>query len=1438
MTEVAEACALSEAQQGIWLGQQLAPDSPMYNAAEAVHMHGELDVDLFRQALDQVMSEATALHMVFRRHGESALQLPSLRRSGLEYHDLREQNNAENIADDMMNASLAQAVDLEQGPLYRQQLFRISDRYHIWYQQIHHIAADGYAFNLLRQRIFDLYNRLQRAPEVAAPRALLSGKPFADFYAVINEDQRYRQSPRYQEDRLYWLSQFGDAPTAISFKKGNTSISDRAIHRSFAISAQQFSRMKQVCKGIHCNWSAFFIGLVALLLYRQRAVQKMVLGIPVMCRMGSASLRVPSMIMNIAPLQIDLNGLNSFRDLVLHIAEQFQSLAPHQRFRYEQLRRDLQQVGGDRRLFGPVVNIMPFDQPLRLNNIVCRMETRSAGPVDDISFNVVVTAEQGVRFDLDANPLRYSDEDLASLEHACSNLFQELLGNVYLPLTLDIEHFSCVQGAPLAEPPVSVIELFTRQVQDEPEAIALVHGGRRLSYAQLYENSQRLARQMLVSGLGMGERVGLHLQRGEAAVTASLACLMSGIPFLFIDPDGPARRNRYICENAALSLVLYQDQVPQFNVLPARSLSLLELCAQDVTDKQTLPVPEQSAVAYLIYTSGSTGQPKGIEVDQRALAEFVIAAAQEYGVHSSDRMLQFAPLHFDACIEEFFVSLCSGATLIVRAEDMLDSFAHFLRQCEQLDISVLDLPTAYWHELVFYCSNTHSCLPASVQCVIIGGEAVQKERVRQWLQINRYQARLLNTYGPSEATVVASYAEVSDAEDMSIGFPLPGRLALVVDEEQHIVPRGSAGELVLAGAGLARGYLGQEAPVTGGFGSRYFNVLDKTLRIYRTGDRARLDERGRLHYLGRIDDEIKISGHRINPLEIEAAMLRLPELEQAALIIVDERGNKQLIACLVSNQAMDVRALRERLADQLPAAMLPSRVVQLEQLPKNAAGKVDRRALQAHCEHGDRTVDRSEELTELQARIIDIWQQVLGAQPMVADDDFFLLGGQSLQSIQVINRLSVELQRDIPVSLLFQYPTVRELAQQLEQCSPAGAERERRRQIEEDCCLQLPVGRAQHVLVHQQEPECILLTGASGFLGTQLLYQLLQQTRARIVCLLRPDANGAVQDKLACSMQAQGLDFRDYAERIEMLAGDLEQPRLGLTETQWRQLEQRVDTVWHNAAITSVVRGYASLRAGNLLATRALIELAAVRRIPFHYVSTIAVADAQQNSLQEDFVAWHGSLLDGYQQTKWAAEKILQSALEQGCPVSIYRLGRISGHSEQGYLNRQDLVWRIVQSAVRLGIWPDMNVQEPWTPVDWTADIMVRLALSSSEQVVFNITPPAAVSLRQVFDRVVQRGYRLQKVSLEQWTNALQASHDAADQALAVFFSQMREQHVDSVVKSVDNHGICAFISRHELAFSVIDHDMLDRYIDYAIQQAWLSRPQQPSANEVHYGRR
>ena len=824
-------------------------------------------------------------------------------------------------------------------------------------------------------------------------------------------------------------------------------------------------------------------------------------------------------------------------------------------------------------------------------------------------------------------------------------------------------------------------------------------------------------------------------------------------------------------------------------------------------------------------------------MDQQALAEFVIAAAQEYGVHSNDRILQFAPLHFDACIEEFFVSLCSGATLIVRAEGMLDSFAHFLRQCEQLDISVLDLPTAYWHELVFYCSSTHTCLPPSVQCVIIGGEAVQQERVRQWLQINRHQARLLNTYGPSEATVVASFAELSDAGDITIGQPLAGRLAFILDEEQRIVPRGSVGELVLAGAGLARGYLNSDRPATNGFGALYFNVMDKTLPAYRTGDRARIDEQGRLHYLGRIDDEIKISGHRINPLEIEAAILRLPEVEQAALVIVDNRGNKQLTACLVSDQSIDVRDLRERLADQLPAAMLPSRVVQLEKLPKNTAGKVNRRILLEQCEQKDRTADHSDELTELQARIIAIWQQVLGAQPMVADDDFFLLGGQSLQSIQVINRLSAELQQDIPVSLLFQYPTVRELAQKLEQCSDDG-ETELRRQIEKDCRLQLPADRTPHDRVHQQEPECILLTGASGFLGTQLLYQLLQQTRARIVCLLRPDAKGAVQDKLVRAMQEQGLNFRDYAERIDILAGDLEQPRLGLTETHWRQLEQRVDTIWHNAAITSVVRGYASLRAGNLLATRALVELAVARRIPFHYVSTIAVADAQQDRLHEDFVAWHDGLLDGYQQTKWGAEKVLQSALEQGCPVSIYRLGRISGHSEQGYLNRQDLVWRIVQSAIRLGIWPDMNVQEPWTPVDWTADIMVRLARASSEQVVFNITPPTTVSLRQVFERVVQRGYRLQQVSLEHWAKALQASPDAADQALAVFFDRMSDQPVDAVVKPVDNRGISEFISRHKLTFSVIDHDMLDRYLDYAVQQKWLNKPQQPSANEVCYGQR
>ncbi|HEY1013839.1 MAG TPA: amino acid adenylation domain-containing protein, partial [Herpetosiphonaceae bacterium] len=502
-----------------------------------------------------------------------------------------------------------------------------------------------------------------------------------------------------------------------------------------------------------------------------------------------------------------------------------------------------------------------------------------------------------------------------------------------------------------------------------------------------------------------------------------------------LDAGGPVARAEAVLAHARPALLITSaalagsvDGSGAELVLVDDSLFAAEAAAE--------PVPPPAPVAagdpaYVIYTSGSTGQPNGVRIGHGALDQFVAGATARYGVTAADRVLQFAPLHFDASVEELFLALCAGATLVLRTEAMLQSIPRFLAACAASAISVLDLPTAFWHELAFCVSEGQAALPAALRCVIIGGEAALPERIARWRRVADPRILLLNTYGPTEATVVATVAAL-DAdpgdEPAPIGLPLPGVACAIVDERGLLARPGAEGELCLLGGGLALGYLGDPALTDRRFVA--LAELPGAPRAYRTGDLVRRRADGQLVYLGRCDDELKISGHRVNPAEVETALLALPGVREAAVIGVSGPGGlKQLAAHVAADESIDPAALRRGLLERLPAALVPARIIVAAALPKTRSGKIDRALLRAAPAA---PAAEAPQATELERQVLRVWAEVLGRADLVPGDDFFALGGQSLQTIQVATRLGAELGREIAVATLFRHPTAAGLAQALD----------------------------------------------------------------------------------------------------------------------------------------------------------------------------------------------------------------------------------------------------------------------------------------------------------------------------------------------------------------------------------------------------------------------
>ncbi|MFZ5604325.1 MAG: amino acid adenylation domain-containing protein [Pseudomonadota bacterium] len=1073
VTVSGERLALSAAQLGIWIGQQLDRNNPAYWTAEAVELQGELDANRFAQAVQNTVNECEALQMHFHCEGEQVWQEPARTTQTIwQILDFTAASaDAWQAAQKWMQIQLQQPADLEQGPLFSSALLRIGPQRHQWFLRAHHIVLDGFAFALVARRVAAWYSALIGGDTAAG--ILKPARAPAAFAPVIAEDQTYQNSPEFHRDGEFWRQRLQDAPAPPRLATLQP-VGYAVVRVRNHLPAGSMQRCQQVATGAGVDWPSWMLATIIAWLHAATGRTDITLGLPIMGRMGSAALNVPCMHMNIVPLRIHVNLNDSIAELARKIAAEMKAIRPHQRYRYEQLRRDLGLLNSDRRLFGPVINIMPFDRPRTFAHLASVTHPISAGPVEDLAISITPQGDQ-VRLDFEGNGLAWTDTHLQQRCNEWQALLERALQQPAQPcaqLLLSVEiawNASLLRGAPLIPPPQPVTQRFLQQALASPDRVALEQeGSPPLTYAQLLHAVQCLADQLRGHGIGTHSRVALLLPRTPDTIAAMLAVLWTGAAYVPLDPAGPPERQQHVLTHAQPHLLLTRpaglDRIaPEIRrqcIVWAQENFIDGSVSHQSCVQQNIPALREPVTAgdghpaYIIYTSGSTGTPNGVVISQAALAHFIAASATRYHMQQDDRVLQFAPLHFDACVEEIFLPLCTGARLVLRTDTMLDSIPHFLQACAQQRISVLDLPTAFWHELVYCMDTTAHLLPDTLRLVIIGGEAALPQPVQRWRARVNPSVTLLNTYGPTETTVVCATAVLAGAhcvyygdESIPVGAPLPGLDLIIVDEHLQPVPQGDAGELCVLGPTLALNYFGNPELTATRFTK--LDCLPESPRAYRTGDRMRLVANGQLLYLGRLDDELKLSGQRVSPAEIESALSRCPGISDGVALVVDSvTGAKQIVACVIpaADTAPDIAQLRRWLAQYLLPAAVPRHFLFVTQFPKNANGKIDRRQLRErwHSQQAstDPTLITGAE-SELERTIIHVWRDILGSVQIDRHSDFFALGGKSLQAIQVINRLSRQLQRELAVSALFRHPSVSALAHYLENtatsiCEPSA----------------------------------------------------------------------------------------------------------------------------------------------------------------------------------------------------------------------------------------------------------------------------------------------------------------------------------------------------------------------------------------------------------------
>ncbi|MER6348134.1 amino acid adenylation domain-containing protein [Streptomyces sp. NPDC001595] len=1016
---------LTAAQSGMWFAQALDPGSPAQNTAECLEIDGPLDAVLFAEALRRVTAEADAL----RVRVEDTPDGPRQRLSDTIEPPLtvRECEPAE--AEAWMRADLAEPCDLAAGPPFRHALFRVGERRWLWYQRIHHLVMDGYGYSLLVRRTAEVYSALARGEE-PGPRA------FGTLADLVAEDIAYRSSEALEADRAHWSKAFADRPEP-SRPAGRGALPSRTfLRRTAHLAPETTERLRELAGRLRATWPDLLIAAQALYTARVTARTEVVLGLPMMGRMGSVALRVPGMVMNVLPLRLTVSPQASFAELVRQVVLAIREVRRHQRYRYEDIRRDLGLLGESRGLVGPLVNVMPFDYGVDFAGAPARARNLSAGPVDDLTVNVYDRADgRGLRIDHDGNPELYDEAALAAHQDRFLELLSRLaVADPRLPTAAHPVATPDEQALVLDEfnrtdralPLTTLIGPIESRAARTPDATALVHGDVSLTYAELNVRANRLAHRLRSLGARPGAVVAVSVPRSVELVVALLAVLKAGAAYLPLDPDYPAARLAAMLDDATpvCAVTDRADRLPAGAGTPLLVLDGLDVSAEPWVNPPRALTP--SHPAYVIYTSGSTGRPKGVVVPHGAIDNRLRWMQAEYRLTADDRVLQKTPSSFDVSVWEFFWPLREGATLVVADPGGHKEPAYLARLIQEQAVTTCHFVPSM---LQVFLAEPRAAGRTGLRRVFVSGEALPRETANAFGR-TLPGVELHNLYGPTEAAVDVTYHACAPhgTGPVPIGRPVWNTRLYVLDAALQPCPPGVPGELYLAGAQLAEGYLRRPELTASRFVADPFGPAGG--RMYRTGDLARWTADGEVEYLGRTDHQVKLRGQRIELGEIEAALTARPGVDGACALVREDR-----LVGYVTGGA-DPVAVRAALARELPEHMVPAAVVALAEFPLSPNGKLDRRALPdpAFAGAGARrpATAREEALTRLFAEVLEVAE----AGP---DDAFFDLGGTSLLAVRLVGRIREEFGAELTIGSLFEAPTPAALAARLDDAgAPAG----------------------------------------------------------------------------------------------------------------------------------------------------------------------------------------------------------------------------------------------------------------------------------------------------------------------------------------------------------------------------------------------------------------
>ena len=1322
---------LSSAQKRIYYSvKMIGEDNIVYNMPGAVLVEKVLDIEKIKKVFSRILKRHSILRTRFIFKDNDIRQQVE---SNVDFETPVFYNKKDEIKNIVMNFS--KPFNLEKEPLIRMEVHYIDNKETLVLMDAHHIIMDGISLNNFIIEFERLYNgdNLKNIP--------IQYKDYSVW------EEKYNESDDIKEKEDYWVNKFKNSefeqlnlPYDYKVTASRSYKGDRVTN---IIDEKKFRKIERYAKKIGVSPYMFFISVFYILLYKYTGQSEIILGSPIANRDKNEMKRMVGMFVNNIVTKANINSEETFQNFLNEMREQILDDISHQPYPFDMLVKRLGIKTDNSR--NPLFDVM-FTYQNNQENILKldNTETQIVEINNNIAkFNLSLEIKpKSHTINIEYCTDLFKKETIERLFEHYINAIDFIMNDVNAKIK-DIEIISNTEKNKILyefndtkmEYPKdkTITELFEEQVEKTPNDVAVVFEDNKLTYKEVNEKANQLARYLREEkNIKPNDIVGVMLPRSIELISTLIGVLKSGACYIPIDPTYPEKRIEYMLENSDAKFLLTNEELFQkLNFENRINVYSKEIKIQDYHNLKN--VNTSTDRSYIIYTSGSTGLPKGVVLKHQSLTNLCSYLNKNVEFLHEDceykNMASVTTVSFDIFVFETLVCLQRGLRIILANEDEQRIPQHLNELIKKNNVQLIQMTPS---RMQIFLDNIDEIPNLNqLKYVTLAGEALPLRLRDELLKLG--VKKVYNGYGPSETTVFSTFTDVTKMNEINIGIPISNTQIYILDRNLNIVPIGVAGELYISGDGVGLGYLNREDLTN----ERYINnPFFSNSVMYKTGDICKYDNNGQIYYLERADNQVKIRGLRIELEEIENKMLEYPGIKKAK-VIKQTIGNREIIsAYYIASKRIRITELRKHLYSKLPNYMIPSYFTALDDFPYTPNGKIDKKSLPI-----PNSILQSEKnnyiapKTDLEIKLVSIWENILNMKPIGIKDNFFELGGDSILAMN-LNVQLLKITNKITYSDIFAYPTIMQLAEKIEEKISNEKEEKDLTYLNKKYGKILNENMNIPLVINENKCENILLTGVTGFLGIHILDEFLKKENGKIYVIIRKDPGQTINDKLTNKLHYYFNEKYDkyVNNRIITLEGDISKSGFGLNQEELFKLGNSVDLIINSAAKVSHYGNYQEFYNTNVKSVEKIIDFANAFKKKIFHISTLSVSG---NSLVDEYYVeqkinkeidfcednfYIGQSFENvYIRSKFEAEKRILDAIQKGTDAYILRVGNLMPRREDGKfqenISENAYITRL-KTFIKIGYLPQYlkDGYLEFTPIDSTAQAIMSIVKHTNTQ--------------------------------------------------------------------------------------------------------------------------